>query len=145
MANVRSDRSDPRRPIGFLSVVASDDGKSKTMACPIEELQVSPVSRGPDGAVRIGRVWSEEGVVVIQGVVSPGGSMADHAGEGPLLVVIRSGEGAFTLTSADGTKDEITCSPGDVVLVEARAQHGFRNAGDAPLSFVGVQAMKGAS
>lgn len=109
----------------------------------LPELKTVPISRGPKDAVRLGAVCQTDGMDIFQGIVEVGGSMASHAGEKDLLVILRSGSGAFTVDSSQGEHDEIPCRAGDAVLVKAGAEHGFRNAGGEALSFLAIRRSEG--
>lgn len=119
-----------------LPAVEADGDGARLGELALDAPEPSEVGRGPRDAVVMGAVTEIAGAQVVQGVIASGGSMAEHAGDGDLLVMVRSGRGVFT--TPDGA--ELPCGPGDAVLVRAGARHGFRQAGDAPVAFLGVQA-----
>jgi len=66
---------------------------------------------------------------------APGQGVALHVHPYPETWIVRSGRAEFTV---DGQK--IVAGPGDTVVAEAGAAHGFRNAGDTRLDVVCIHA-----
>ncbi|CAM3804163.1 hypothetical protein [Parendozoicomonas haliclonae] len=128
--------------LSALPNIVDRKGVAHTEFMTLSTPEISTVSKGVPDAVAIGPVWSEQGVNVFQGIVKPGGSMTCHSGETPLLILIRAGIGVFENVDAgqeNKVVEELICKTGTLVLVNPGVMHGFRNAGETELAFLGIQ------
>ncbi|MVV47764.1 cupin domain-containing protein [Pseudomonas sp. PB120] len=78
------------------------------------------------------------GMAIAMQWLNPGVVLKGHAHSWWHLFVIQSGSGALTL----GDADEVSVSPGDVLLVPAWTKHGFVNTGTVePLAMLNMSNM----